>query len=154
MATTKPTSIPATKSLAPNFKAIPAVPSANALVDAALADATSNSDGETPIQVGEVDAEPEPEPELEPEAEETGLQHVRVMCANKVKAIGQALDSKLGGILESFPDPETMHPFYGDLMNVLYSREHYKMALATLRQAREQTQSLQKDYCRMLEFGA
>lgn len=32
-------------------------------------------------------------------------------------------------ILEDFPKIDDIHPFYADLCNVLYDRDHYKLAL-------------------------
>ena len=47
----------------------------------------------------------------------------------KVKFTQSNISEKLGAILAEFPKIEDVHPFYGDLMNVLYDRDHYKLAL-------------------------
>ena len=39
-------------------------------------------------------------------------------------------------ILEDFPKVDDIHPFYADLLNVLYDRDHYKLALGQLNTAR------------------
>ena len=39
-------------------------------------------------------------------------------------------------ILEDFPKVDDIHPFYSDLLNVLYDRDHYKLALGQLNMAR------------------
>lgn len=39
-------------------------------------------------------------------------------------------------ILEDFPKVDDIHPFYADLLNVLYDRDHYKLALGQLNMAR------------------
>ena len=39
-------------------------------------------------------------------------------------------------MLDDFPKVEDVHPFYGDLLNVLYDRDHYKLALGQLNTAR------------------
>lgn len=31
-----------------------------------------------------------------------------------------------------FTSPQDIHPFYADLMNVLYDKDHYKLALGQL----------------------
>jgi GTP1/Obg family GTP-binding protein len=38
--------------------------------------------------------------------------------------------------LTEFPKLEDIHPFYADLMNVLYDRDHYKLALGQINTAR------------------
>ncbi len=43
---------------------------------------------------------------------------------------------KLSKILDDFPKVDDMHPFFGDLLNVLYDRDHYKLALGQLHTAR------------------
>lgn len=39
-------------------------------------------------------------------------------------------------ILDEFPKVDDIHPFYADLLNVLYDRDHYKLALGQLNIAR------------------
>ena len=51
----------------------------------------------------------------------------------KVKFTQSNFSEKLGAILAEFPKIEDVHPFYGDLMNVLYDRDHYKLALGQVR---------------------
>lgn len=60
---------------------------------------------------------------------------------------------KLGVILTEFPKLEDIHPFYGDLMNVLYDRDHYKLALGQINTARHLIDNVAKDYVRLLKYG-
>ena len=64
-----------------------------------------------------------------------------------------------------------MHPFYADLINVLYSRDHYKLALGQVNTARtlidnvgkvclhncnaisSDSVQLEQDYLKLLKFG-
>ena len=56
-------------------------------------------------------------------------------------------------ILTEFPKLEDIHPFYGDLMNVLYDRDHYKLALGQINTARHLIDNVAKDYVRLLKYG-
>lgn len=47
----------------------------------------------------------------------------------KVKFTQQTIDEKLGAMLQDFPRLDDIHPFYADLMNILYDRDHFKLAL-------------------------
>ncbi len=47
----------------------------------------------------------------------------------KVKFCQQTIHDKLTKVIEDFPKMEDIHPFYADLMNVLYDKDHYKLAL-------------------------
>lgn len=46
-----------------------------------------------------------------------------------------------------------MHPFYADLLNVLYDRDHYKLALGQLNTCRHLIDGIGRDYVRLLKYG-
>lgn len=88
----------------------------------------------------------------------------------KVKFTQQTLHDKLTQILTDFPVLDVrlapvcahmssfsrlqeIHPFYADLMNVLYDKDHYKLALSQLSTARHLIDHVAKDYVRLLKFG-
>merc|ERR1712013_405702 len=48
---------------------------------------------------------------------------------------------------------DDLHPFYADLINVLYDKDHYKLALGQINTARHLIDSVSKDYVRLLKFG-
>merc|ERR1712136_691454 len=48
---------------------------------------------------------------------------------------------------------EDIHPFYVDLMNVLYDRDHYKLALGQINTVRHMVDNIAKDYVRLLKYG-
>lgn len=48
---------------------------------------------------------------------------------------------------------QDLHPFLSSLMNVLYDKNHYKLALGQLRTARHLIDHIGKDYVRLLKFG-
>lgn len=47
----------------------------------------------------------------------------------KVKFCNASFNEKLIEILDNFPKLDDIHPFYSDLMNILYDKDHYKIAL-------------------------
>jgi nucleolar GTP-binding protein len=71
----------------------------------------------------------------------------------KVKFTQDSFDEKLGAILTEFPVLDDLHPFLSALMNVLYDKNHYKLALGQLRTARHLIDQVAKDYVRLLKFG-
>lgn len=71
----------------------------------------------------------------------------------KVKFTQDSFDEKLGAILSEFPMLDDLHPFLASLMNVLYDKNHYKLALGQLRTARHLIDQVAKDYVRLLKFG-
>ena len=58
---------------------------------------------------------------------------IRAFYMRKIKFTQTNFTEKLGMILSEFPKLEEVHPFYADLMNVLYDRDHYKLALGQVR---------------------
>jgi len=71
----------------------------------------------------------------------------------KVKFTQSSFSEKLSMILAEFPKLEDIHPFYADLINVLYDKDHYKLALGQINTARHLIDNVSKDYVRLLKFG-
>lgn len=57
------------------------------------------------------------------------ITRIRAFYMRKVKFTQQTIDEKLGAMLQDFPRLDDIHPFYADLMNILYDRDHFKLAL-------------------------
>jgi len=81
------------------------------------------------------------------------IQRIRDFYMRKVKFTQQTASERLGQILSEFPVLEQIHPFYADLMNILYDRDHYKLALGQLATARRLIDTLARDYVRLLKYG-
>lgn len=100
------------------------------------------------------------------------ISRIRNFYMRKVKFTQDSFDEKLGAILSEFPMLDVryslypaadiglprgriqdLHPFLSSLMNVLYDKNHYKLALGQLRTARHLIDQVAKDYVRLLKFG-
>ncbi|TFK64849.1 GTP binding protein 4 [Pluteus cervinus] len=81
------------------------------------------------------------------------ISRIRNFYMRKVKFTQDTFDEKLGAILTEFPLLDDLHPFLSSLMNVLYDKNHYKLALGQLRTARHLIDQVAKDYVRLLKFG-
>jgi nucleolar GTP-binding protein len=98
------------------------------------------------------------------------ISRIRNFYMRKVKFTQDSFDEKLGAILTEFPmldvglgcfffmahltyEIQDLHPFLSSLMNVLYDKNHYKLALGQLRTARHLIDHVAKDYVRLLKFG-
>jgi len=71
----------------------------------------------------------------------------------KVKYTCQNIHEKLAKVLETFPKLDDLHPFYADLMNILYDKDHYKIALGQVSKAQGIIDNIAKDYVRMLKYA-
>ena len=78
---------------------------------------------------------------------------IRAFYMRKVKFTQTNFNEKLSAILSEFPKLEEVHPFYADLMNVLYDRDHYKIALGQMNTARHLIDNVSRDYVRLLKYG-
>ena len=116
-----------------NFKKIEVVPTASDFVDIIL----SKTQRKTPTVV------------------HPGYSIVRIrqFYMRKVKYMQNTCHEKLTLTLTDFPRLEDIHPFYADLINVLYDRDHYKLALGQLNIARQLIDRVGKDYVKLLKYG-
>lgn len=71
----------------------------------------------------------------------------------KIKFTQQTISERLTQILNDFPRLNDIHPFYADLCNTLYDRDHYKLALGQINTARSLVDSIARDMIRMVKYG-
>lgn len=116
-----------------NFKKITVVPTAKDFVDIVL----SKTQRKTPTVIHR----------------QYPIGRIRQFYMRKVKFCQQTYHDKLSQILTDFPKLEDIHPFYADLMNVLYDKDHYKLALGQINTARHLIDNVSKDYVRLLKYG-
>lgn len=60
------------------------------------------------------------------------ISRIRGFYMRKVKFTHQSYSEKISEILADFPKTDDIHPFYSALINVLYDKDHYKLALGKL----------------------
>lgn len=116
-----------------NFKSIQPVPTATDFIDVMLSKTQRN----TPTVVHNGWA----------------IQRVRNFYVRKCKFTASNFVDRLNAILSEFPKVDEIHPFYADLMNVLYDKDHYKLALGQLHTAKNLIDKVAQDYVRLLKYG-
>ncbi len=116
-----------------NFKKIQPIPSATEFIDVVL----TRTQRRTPTVI---------HPGFK-------IQRIRSFYMRKVKFTQQTIDEKLGAIVGEFPRLDDIHPFYADLMNILYDRDHYKLALGQVNTAKSLVMNLSKDYLKLMKYG-
>lgn len=119
--------------MAYNFKNIEVVPSGSSLVDIIL----SKTQRQTPTVIHKG----------------FEIQRIRRFYMRKVKFTQQNIHEKLRKILDTFPKLDDLHPFYSDLMNILYDKDHYKIALGQVSKAQNIIDGISKDYVRMMKYA-
>ena len=81
------------------------------------------------------------------------INRIRHFYMRKVKYTQTNFHDKLSTIIEEFPRLDDIHPFYGDLLHVLYNKDHYKLALGQINTARNLIGKIAKDYVKLLKYG-
>ena len=81
------------------------------------------------------------------------ISRIRGFYLRKVKFTQQNFHDRLEMMLTEFPRLEDIHPFYADLINILYDRDHYKLALGQISTAKHLIDAVARDYGRLLKFG-
>jgi len=116
-----------------NFKELPVVPTATEFVDIIL----SKTQRKTPTVIHA----------------RKQMNIIRQFYMRKVKFTQAEFNAKISQILDNFPTLANIHPFYADLMNVLYDKDHYKLALGQLNTCRAIIDKLGKDYVKLIKYG-
>ena len=116
-----------------NFKRIQVVPTSGDFIDIVL----SKTQRKTPTVVHPGYA----------------ISRIRGFYIRKVKYCQQCYHDKLQVIIDDFPLMDDIHPFYADLMNVLYDRDHYKLALGQVNIAKKLCDNVSKEYVRVMKFA-
>ena len=71
----------------------------------------------------------------------------------KIKFTQQTISERLGTLITDFPRLNDIHPFYSDLCNILYDKDHYKLALGQINTAKSLIEGMSRDYIRMIKYG-
>lgn len=116
-----------------NFKRVTVVPSAKDFLDIVL----SKTQRKTPTVIHK----------------HYKISRIRQFYTRKIKFTQQTFHDKLAAIINEFPKLDDIHPFYADLMNVLYDKDHYKLALGQINAAKYLIDNVAKDYVRLMKFG-
>uniref|UniRef100_A0A4W3GMN0 Nucleolar GTP-binding protein 1 n=1 Tax=Callorhinchus milii TaxID=7868 RepID=A0A4W3GMN0_CALMI len=81
------------------------------------------------------------------------INRIRHFYMRKIKFTQQNYHDRLTQIITDFPKLDDIHPFYADLMNVLYDKDHYKLALGQINIAKNLIDNVGKDYTRLMKYG-
>lgn len=95
-----------------NLRSIGKIPTAEELVDIVL----SKTNRRTPTEV---------HPGFK-------IQRIRAFYLRKIKYCSGEINERLSKMTDEFPNIDDLHPFFADLLNVLYDKDHYKIALGKL----------------------
>lgn len=81
------------------------------------------------------------------------ISRIRNFYLRKIKFAQTTFNEKFTVMLTEFPRIDEIHPFYADLCNVLYDKDHYKLALGQVNTVKNIIDGITKDYVRMMKFA-
>ncbi|KAK1740693.1 nucleolar GTP-binding protein 1 [Skeletonema marinoi] len=81
------------------------------------------------------------------------ITRIRSFYMRKIKFTQQTISDRLTAMLADFPRLSDIHPFYSDLCNTLYDRDHYKLALGQINTAKQLVDAVARDMIRMVKYG-
>lgn len=116
-----------------NFKSINKVPSNLELIDIAL----NKTQRKTPTVI---------HPSYQ-------ISRIRAFYTRKITYSCKEFTDRLEIITTQFPRLENIHPFYSNLLNILYDRDHYKMALGHVSSTRGAIERIAKEYVRLVKYA-
>ncbi len=116
-----------------NFKAIPIVPDSSTLIDIILS--KTNRKTPTVVHPGYV------------------ITRIRKFYMRKIRYTYNSIDEKIEEIVSGFPKLEDIHPFYSDLINILYDKDHFKMALGYINTGKNLCEKVSKDYVKLMKYA-
>jgi len=114
-----------------NFKRITVVPSAKDFIDLIL----SKTQRKTPTVIHKSYA----------------ISRIRSFYMRKVKFTQQNYNERLSKIINEFPKLDDLHPFHADLCNIMYNKDHYKIALGHMNMARNVIDQIGREYTRAMK---
>ncbi|PFH37896.1 putative nucleolar GTP-binding protein 1 [Besnoitia besnoiti] len=115
------------------LKEIPPVLPAASLIDVCL----SKTQRKTPTEIHRKSA----------------LAAIKKFYMRKIKFGSQTFVEKLKEIVDGFPKLDNIHPFYADLLNILYDRDHYKLALGMLSTTVRRIEKIAKEYVTLAKYA-
>lgn len=70
-----------------------------------------------------------------------------------MKYVGNEYNDRLEEIVNNFPRLEELHPFYADLVNVLYDKDVYKKALGHISAIKKVIKEVLSEHLRLMKYG-
>lgn len=116
-----------------NFKNIPIVPDSSSLTDIVL----SKTQRKTPTVT---------HPGY-------NITRIRRFYMRKIRYTYNSIEEKVDEIIQGFPRLEDIHPFYADTINILYDKDHFKLALGYIHTGKNLCEKVCKDYVKLMKYA-
>lgn len=78
---------------------------------------------------------------------------IRAFYMLKVKFTQNTIGQKISAIVDEFPKIDEIHPFYRYWFNIMYDKDHFKIALGQLHQCKNLTDKVGQHYVKLLKHA-
>ena len=81
------------------------------------------------------------------------VERIRKFYIRKVKFVQQNFNDYILEIVSMFPSIDYVHPFFRDLLNLMFQRQHYKLALSRLTKSKKNIDIVCNNFVKLLKNG-
>ena len=81
------------------------------------------------------------------------IEGIRRFYIRKVKFVQQNFIGQLTDTINSFPSIDYIHPFFGDLLNLMFQRQHYKLALSRISKSKRTIDVTGRNFVKLIKNG-
>jgi GTP1/Obg family GTP-binding protein len=81
------------------------------------------------------------------------VERIRKFYIRKVKFVQQNFIDYVSEIVDTFPSIDYIHPFFRDLLNLIFQREHYKFSLSRLSKSKRIVNIVCKNFIKLIKNG-
>lgn len=81
------------------------------------------------------------------------IEGIRRFYIRKVKFVQQSFIGQLTDTVNSFPSIDYIHPFFGGLLNLMFQRQHYKLALSRISKSKRIIDVTGRNFVKLIKNG-
>lgn len=79
------------------------------------------------------------------------IEGIRKFYIRKIKFVQQSFIIQISSIIDSFPSIDYIHPFFGDLLNIMFLRQHFKLALSRISKSKRIIDITGKNFIKLVK---
>jgi len=82
------------------------------------------------------------------------IEGIRRFYIRKIKFVQQSFSSHITETIGTFPSIDYIHPFFGNLLNLMFQRQHYKLALSKLSKSKRIIDIISRNFVKLVKNGS
>jgi len=82
------------------------------------------------------------------------IEGIRRFYIRKIKFVQHGFSSNITEIIDMFPSIDYIHPFFGNLLNLMFQRQHYKLSLSKLSKSKRVIDIISRNFVKLVKNGS